>query len=104
MKKPKFKMSISDMIDFNNECLQAELQCPQVSVINSTAVLESMIYRKEISAKNLVKRWMKSKVLFQLNYDQYLSDEAFEVFEAYRRYKIQKKYFKLMKEQNDSCS
>ena len=98
LEKPKFKMSLSEMVDFDNACDEAANECPQYS--GSWSKLDTLINENlkktafSISAKKLVEHWWDCNILFGSGYKKYLSDEAKEVFRKYNLYRAQKLVYK----------
>jgi hypothetical protein len=89
---PKFKMSMDDRIQFNDDCESA------VSYHDANHVIDDrVIFRKEISAAGIVKHWMKSKALWKSGYCEELTPDAEVIFEEYKLYKADKKLYKARK-------
>lgn len=90
--KPKFKMTVEEMLDFNDQCEEAASHCPQD---RGQWVLDDRdICLGNISAKELVNNWRKCSTLWEFGYDGCLTDDALHVFKAYDLYRAQKKVWK----------
>ena len=97
MEKPKFKMSIEDMLEFNDACEMA------VGYHQNTTIDDRDICLGKISAKGLLKFWTKSEVLWQNGFCSNLDQDAMSVFEEYWEYKKNKDVWKRLGELED-CS
>jgi len=82
--KPKFKMSVEDMLSFNDDCEMAARHCPQW---RGQAVDDRDICLGKIAPKQLVKYWRQCDTLWQSGYHRVLSVDAVEVFAEYKAYK-----------------
>ena len=84
MDKPKFKMTIEEMLEFNGACESA------VSYHQRILIDDRDICLGKISAKALLKFWTKSKVLWQNGFCSDLDQDAMSLFEEYWEYKKNK--------------
>jgi hypothetical protein len=84
MKKPKFKMSIDEMLSFNDDCEMAAQQCPQW---RGRGAEDRDICLGKITPKELVKHWRRCDVLWVSGYHEALSIDALEVFKDYKKHK-----------------
>lgn len=89
--KPKFKMTKDEMLDFNDDCINAATQCPGFSYWKYE---DREILKGEVKPKELVKYWLNLTVLFDSGYFECLSLDALEVFKEYKKYKKQKRAWK----------
>lgn len=97
MKKPKFKMTVEEILQFNDDCIEAALECPQVRLDDVEVFEDRDILRKEVSAKEVVKWWKDVPVLWESGYYKCLTDEALDVFAEYKLYKAKKRLWKRSK-------
>lgn len=82
----KFKMSIEEMLDFNDACDMACGQSPGYR--SDLAVPDRDICLKKITAKQLVKHWKRCRILWRNGFYECLSPDAAYVFEEYEEYKL----------------
>ena len=94
MSKPKFKMTIEEMLSFNDDCEAAASRCPQW---RGQAVEDRNICLGRIKPKNLVKYWLRSDTLWTMGYHNELSVDAALVLEEYKEHKILLAAWKLTK-------
>lgn len=94
MDKPKFKMSVDELLQFNDDCIEAALQCPQNRLEDVQVFEDRQILRKEVSAKEVVKWWRSCSTLWEYGYHKCLTEEALDVFKKYEIYKAEKKIWK----------
>lgn len=80
---------------FNEDCAEAMLHCPQVTTGRAYAIEDREILLGEINKKEVFKHWMNEGVLWELGYDEYLTEEALEWVEKWKEYKVRKKFWKL---------
>ena len=95
----KFKMSIQEMLDFNDECDSAARHCPQYQ--GSHAIADRIICLGEIKPKQLVKHWLGCDILWESGYSEHLSADADFVFSDYTRYKHNRRRQKVSGECHD---
>jgi hypothetical protein len=102
MNKPKFKMTLDEMIEFNGDCEQTARRCPQY--YGEFCVYDGDIFRKEITPIELVNHWASCDVLFGYGYAEELSVATDLVFERYRQYKHDKAVYKdFIKNREEVC-
>lgn len=94
MEKPKFKMTVDEILRFNDDCEEAASRCPQAKIFYFS---DRQILKKEVSAKEVLKVWSKDGTLWDMGYDEGLSADAVYWFEQYKKYKILKKAWKIGK-------
>lgn len=92
MKKPKFKLTIEEMLDFNDGCAMAASYHDNYSEVD-----DRVICLGEITAKQLVKRWLKSVPLFENGFDAELDGETLDVLDRWYQYKQDKQLWKALK-------
>jgi hypothetical protein len=91
MDKPKFKMTVDEMLGFNDDCCLAAQQCPQW---NKNWLEDRDICTGKVKPKDLVKHWKAERVLWELGYSEGLSLDALEVFKEYKAFKEKLKAWK----------
>ena len=96
MEKPKFKMTVDEMLAFNDDCEMAAQVCPQW---RGRGVEDRDICLGKIKPKKLVKYWKDCDTLWKSGYSEALSIDALEVFKDYKRYKLELAEWKLLNEQ-----
>jgi len=95
--KPRFNMTFREMLEFDDACESAARCCPQYRGEWNchTNIVEAEMYGDtRWGAKDLVKHWLKSKILWSYSYHRELPEEALEVFERYKLYKAQRYIYK----------
>ena len=98
--KPKFKMSIEEMLEFNDDCNDAASHCPQYH--NDWLIEDRDICLGYIKPKSLVKHWLKCDTLFKSGYDECLSSNSLQMFDRYKEYKSLKKVFEIINKRNEA--
>lgn len=97
MNKPAFKMTIQEMLDFNDECDSAARKCPQYQ--GTWTIEDRAICRGEITPKALVKHWRRCETLWRSGYSACLSLDAECVFKRFKKYKALLAAYKIMGKQ-----
>ena len=92
MNKPKFRMTVQEMLDFNDDCNNAAGECPQYR--GEWAFEDRDIFEKRIRPKQLLKHWKASSVLFDSGYHVHLSEASLDWFQKYALYKAEKRSWK----------
>lgn len=96
LEKPKFKMSIDEMIEFNDDCEQATIGLGHLS---NFSIEDRVIFRKEITAKKLVKHWIKVLGKHGTMKNDNLSLDALTWMKEYKQYKTKKRAWNLLQKQ-----
>lgn len=92
--KPKFKITKRELLDFNTACAEAMLECPQVRLGEAYNIEDRDILLGEINKKQIFKRWINERVLWELGYDEYLEEDVLELIEMYKDYLAQRRLWK----------
>lgn len=92
--KPKFKMKKRELLQFNQDCDEACCRCPQYRS-GTYGASDRAIFLGEVSAKDLVRHWLDCEVLWDYGYAAELTEEACDVFAAYKAHKAKKLVWKL---------
>lgn len=93
--KPKFRMSVDEMLEFNDDCNNAANTCPQYR--NNWLIEDRDICLGKIKAKDLLKHWLKCSTLWESGYSECLSLDSLETIKEYKTYKSKLKLYKLNK-------
>lgn len=88
-KKTKFKLTIEEMLRFQQDCDEAARQCPQY--LGYWGYSEEEIYSEKLPAKELVKSWLDCDTLWEYGYSECLSQETLDIIENYNTYKAIRK-------------
>lgn len=85
----KFTLSQRELLRFNDDCNEAAHCCPQYR--GGYGGEDRDILLGDISAKEVVKSWLKCDVLWKSGYSAELSEFAEDVFKRYKAWKAYKK-------------
>lgn len=88
-KKTKFKLTLEEMLRFQQDCDEAARQCPQY--LGYWGYSEDEIYSGKLPAKELVKSWLGCDTLWEYGYSECLSQETLDIIEKYHAYKAIRK-------------
>lgn len=88
-KKTKFKLTIEEMLRFQQDCDEAARQCPQY--LGYWGYSKEEIYSEKLPAKELVKSWLDCDTLWEYGYSECLSQESLDIIEKYHAYKTIRK-------------
>lgn len=76
------------LLDFHRDCREAAFHCPQERY---DPFEEADILLKEVKKSQVVKYWSESRVLWELGYDEYLSEDSVQIVQEFRIKQLKKK-------------
>jgi hypothetical protein len=78
------EMTRDDLLEFNDQCMEAMLECPNVSVQEAQVFEDRDILRGEVTAEEVIGWWSSERTLWEYGYDECLDLDAVDIIKQYR--------------------